>query len=161
MQAKPSTRETFEFFRMGLATGMVELPAVIRWADNEIMTAEVPDPQIIDLALSTPPTYSQMLWLLNSFQVRADYGLPLNLLFARAGIILAHEPQRAAWILRGLRLLMAEAQLPQPVMSCLAGLDSGLELFEQEQITAEELHARLASFLEPYRVYQGLLETML
>jgi hypothetical protein len=66
------TEEIFEFFRMGLAIGVITKEQIIAWADREINLQKKPEPDVIELSLSGQLKISQVLWC--STNSRADLG---------------------------------------------------------------------------------------
>ena len=143
-------KDAFSYFRMGLVTGLVDRPALVDWADSEILRSPSPGHEIMELSLCGRRPYSQIIRLLSGFERGADYRLSLKLLFARAGLLLEAEPGRATDIIMGLRLLNEEEYFPGEIKARLIGLRADLELHRQAALSAEELTARLAGFLAPY-----------
>jgi hypothetical protein len=155
-------RHIYCYFRMGLVTGILERKSVIAWADRMILEAPVLTEEIMDLSLSSKLPYSQMIRNLNFYQGAApDFDLSLKLLLAHAGILLGNDSGRTVELLRGLRLLLAEEHLPLEVRRNLAELDGALGLFSQNQVAGEVLTARLSSFLEQYKEYQGAVRSII
>jgi hypothetical protein len=138
------------YYRLGLVTGLVEIPELIAWADEQILISSVPPSELIDLSLSARLPHSQILRLLNQFQGAPQYDLPLALLFQRAAALLAAEPGRAVPILQGLRLLDAEEYLPPHLRPQIRRLDECLQGYRQGRLAAPELHQTLQEFLDPY-----------
>lgn len=154
---QPSHLEMFAFFRMGLATGIVPKEAVVAWADNELIQPGVPSYEVIELSLSGHLPYSQLVWLLGSFQEGADYCLSLNLLLAQAGAVLVQSPDRVVAILMGLRLLLAEAHLPHDVKTGLMDLKADLDAHEFHVIPQAKLVESVTTFLSRYADYRRFL----
>jgi len=150
-------KDVFGYFRMGLVTGIVDKRSVVEWADNEIVRNPIPGHEVIELSLSSNRPYSQIIWLLSSFEGEPDYDLPLKLLLARAGVLLDQDPSRASAIIMGLRLLIEEEHLSKDVKSQLADLKSYLDMYKQTNISFEDLTTRLSSFLDRYADYRPQL----
>ena len=146
--------DVFSYFRLGLATGLVEKQAVLAWADQQLLQNPNADERIIELSLSGSLPYSQLIWRLSSFLVQTEYNLPLKLLFARAGSILAANPERASELIQSLRLLIAEEHLPQGVRLQLTILECDLDLDRHGVIAQAGMVARLLAFLESYQEFQ-------
>jgi hypothetical protein len=138
---------------MGLVSGLIDKETLIAWADKEIMCQTVPLPEIMELSLSVNRPVSEILWLLNSFEGDADYDVPLKLLFARAGVLLAQDAQRAPEIVRGLRLLTEEQYFDKTLSVRLNDLDRWRERSDQGDVSGDELLERLSRFLADYVVY--------
>jgi hypothetical protein len=143
----------FSYFRMGLVTGLIDKQTLIAWADDEIMRQPVPKPEIIELSLSMDRPYSEIIWLLNSFEGETDYDLPLKLLFARAGMLLDQDTGRAPQIIKGLRLLCEEHYLDKRLRAQLSELDCDLDMYNHAYMPAQDLVERLSTFLSDYAVY--------
>lgn len=150
-------RTVFAFFRMGLVTGLLPKDAPLAWADGALLRAPTPDYDLIELSLTGGQPYSQIIGLLNRLQGPPDYDLPLKLLLAHAGLLLAGDPAGAVRILGGLRLLMAEEYLPKDIRAQMTGLDADLEGHRCGDLAFETLGAHLAAFLAPYEPYRDLL----
>ena len=142
-----SDEHIFGYFRLGLATGLVERGAVIEWADREVMRRPLPSYEIIELSLSGRLPYSQLIRLLTSFHPSLDYDLPVRLALGRAALLLDdhHPPEE---LVASIDLLAAEARLPEEVRALLRELDGW---------ASDELYTRLTGLLEPYRGYQHML----
>ena len=144
-------QDVFGYFRLGLATGLVDRGAVIAWADREVLRRPVPQNEIIELCLSGHLPYSQLIWLLTSYHPSLDYDLPVRLVLARAALLLdEHHPPEE--LLTSIGLLAAEARLPEEIRALLRELDSNLGY-----LSTPELLGRLGGLLAPYREYQPLL----
>lgn len=154
------TKDAIGFFRMGLATGLVDKQAVVDWADREIMASRTPGSDVIELSLAGNKSYSQVVWLLGEFEGQPDYGASLGLLLARAGTILEQDPGRAGEIIMGLRLLNAEMYTPQDVKAQLIDLDRDLDQYNQGRLSYAELLERLTSFLAAYSAYRAQLASL-
>ena len=150
-------KDGFSYFRMGLVTGLVDKSALVAWADHQIMSTDHPAAAIMELSLSGNRPHSELLWLLHGCERGADYSLSLSLLLAHAGDLLRQDPDRAAEIVMGLRLLNEEEYFPKDVSARLLALRTDLQEHERGGISAAELSARLAAFLEPYAVCRDLL----
>ncbi len=157
MSTPLSKRQIFNYFRMGLVTGLVDKPTLIAWADRRIMEEEVPDDRVIELALASRRSYSELIWLLRGFQGEPDHDLPLRLVLARAGVVLEAGAASAEHVIMGLRLLNEEEYLPVAVRHQIAGLRQNLEMCRGGELSRQELHALLAGFLDPYRDGRALL----
>ena len=152
-----SDLDIYGYFRLGLATGLVDRLAPIAWADRQIMSDRPLTGEILELSLSTRLPYSQLIRLLTIMHPSVDYDLPLFMLLARAGLLLESGERSAADLVVSLRLLLAEAHLPALVRGTVTGLDAALQAERVGEITARELTDRLAQSLAPYGVYQELL----
>jgi hypothetical protein len=102
-----------------------------------------------------------MVALLGELSGPASYGTPLNLLFARAGMLLEQNPDRYANIIRGLRLLLAEELRPVEIRSRITSLENDLALLAKSELTPAECMRRLSAFLSPYVEFRGLLGEIL
>ena len=140
--------QAFCYFRMGLATGLVEIPELIAWADQQILSQPDPPDELFELSLAGRKPHSQLIYMLNAFQGAPDYGRPLDWLLARARQRLDEKPAAAAEIIMSLRLLTAETHLPPAVRYALFRLDERLELADQELCSQAELAQALRQFLE-------------
>lgn len=156
MDANPtiSDQDVFGYFRLGLATGLVERGVVIAWADREVMRRPIPPNEIIELCLSGHLPYSQLIRLLTSFHPSLDYDLPVRLVLARAALLL-DEGHPADELVVSIGLLAAEARLPGEIRELLRELDTNLGY-----LSPPELPGRLAELLRPYRGYQGYLQLL-
>ncbi|MBN1580402.1 MAG: hypothetical protein JXA89_06840 [Anaerolineae bacterium] len=143
----------FSYFRMGLVTGLVDKQTLIAWADSEIMRQPIPQPEIMELSLSMNRPYSEIIWLLSSYEYKADYDLPLKLLFARAGMLLDQDASRAPEIVMGLRLLNEEEHLDKGLRVQLSDLDRCREMTSRGEIAKDDLVERLSRFLADYAAY--------
>lgn len=161
MPTSLSKRQLFNFFRMGLVTGLVDKESLIAWADREIMAEAVPDHRVIELALSERRSYSQIIWLLRGFQEEPDHDLPLKLILALAGLVVERDPGCSDEIIMGLRLLNEEEYLPRSVHEQTAALLESLTLHRQGRLSFAALQSKLAVFLAPYLVYRPLLDHVL
>jgi hypothetical protein len=148
----------FTFFRMGLATGLVERQAATTWADRQILASAVPDPRIIELSLAAGQPHSQIIGLLNQLlQGFVEYDLPMKLLFAHAGELLEKEPGQAKEIAQGLVLLLAEGYTPRNLQNELYSIEGDLELFELSMLSYQSLKNRLKRFLDLYASFQPVI----
>ena len=77
-----SDSDAYGYFRLGLATGLVERSAPIAWADRQIMSDRPPTSEILELSLSAHLPYSQLIRLLTLCHPSLDYDLPLFMLLA-------------------------------------------------------------------------------
>lgn len=150
-------KDAFSFFRMGLVTGLVDIPALVVWADHQLMQSDHPPAALLELSLSAGRPYSELIWLLHGYERGADYNLSLKLLLAHAGVLLQQDASRAGEIIMGLRLLNEEEYFPKDVKAQICALRSDLDEYERGAITAAELRDRLALFLDPYAVHRALL----
>ena len=138
---------------MGLVTGLVDKQTLIAWADSEIMRQPIPQPEIMELSLSMNRPYSEIIWLLSSFEGETDYDLPLKLLFARAGMLLDQDASRAAEIVMGLRLINEEEHRDKDLRAQLSDLDRCREMTRRGEIAKDDLVGRLSRFLANYAAY--------
>lgn len=150
-------KTAFDYFRLGLVTGLIDRQALVQWADREIMRDPTPEPEIIELSLAGDRPYSEIIWLLSSFtsqwQSKLNDGLPAKLLLARAGGLLEQDPGRVVDIMMGLRLLVEEDFLPKELKSRLGSLKQSLDLYRQAAISLEDLVQTLSNFLQEYSGY--------
>jgi hypothetical protein len=153
-----TSEEQYAYLRMALVAGIVAKGEVIAWADHELLHNPEAGYELIELSLAGSQPYSQIIWLLNSFGGSGGNQTPLKLLFARAGLALAREPDRAREIIMGLRLINEEEYLPHEIRRALKALEANLERYERGEVTYQELHTGLKAFLEPYRKYRSWLE---
>lgn len=157
-----SQPDIFTFFRMGLATGLLDREAVIAWADRKIMESGIPDPRIMELSLASGQPFSQLIGLLNQLlHGYVEYDVPLKLLFARAGLLLEDHPGKAMEIAQGLVLLLAEEFLPRNVRNELHSVEGDLELFGLSLLSIQSLRNRLAGFLDGYAEYSPFLSGLI
>ena len=154
-----SEEEVFTFFRLGLATGIVEPKTLVAWADKEIENNPNFSPEVIELSLSGSLPISEVLWLLNSFIVFTKYERPMQLLFAAAGVFLEREEKTDVEIISSLLLVNAEGYLPENVKEEMATLGNILENYRREQLSPSDLRIRLAEFLNPYSRFRPQLFT--
>jgi hypothetical protein len=157
MTASFRTKDAFGYFRMGLVTGIVDKHALVEWADHEIACNPRPEHEVIELALTGSQPYSQIIRLLTGFEGKADYSLSLQLVLARAGMLLEQDSGRTIEIIMGLRLLNEEEYFPRDVKLRIAELKDRLSLYRQAMLTLEELTLQLASFLDQYKDYRSML----
>ncbi len=155
-----SLSTAYSFFRMGLVTGLVDVPALIAWADRQILALPTPPAELIELALAGRLPHSRLIWMLGAFAGPADYDLALTLLLARAGGLLAEDPTRAPDLIMGLRLLNEEEYFPQAVGQELIALRQTLEEARTGRIPAEAVSRHLRTFLAPYRQRNSLLKQL-
>jgi hypothetical protein len=153
-----AARDVYEYFRLGLTTGMVDKVSVIDWADRHIVGAAVPEPGLIELSLVGSGTYSQVIYVLSRLRGDRDSQLGLGLLLARADLLLEQDPARADDILAGLRLLLEEERLPADVRSRLTEIMDARASLQLKGHGSETLLERLTSFLGLYARYRPLLE---
>jgi hypothetical protein len=158
LHANLQYKDIYQYFRMGLVTGLVEKDALIAWADKVLLREPQPDFAIVELSLSGKLPYSQLVYMLNRMQGEADYGSSLNMLLACAEMRLGEHPDEASDLIMGLRLLNAEQCLPAALRGSLEDLDKLLGKYQHTQISYEVLSARLAEFLAPYAEFRDLLE---
>lgn len=153
-----STSQVFCYLRMALVTGLIDKPALIAWAEAEIMAAATPDDRIIALALSEHRSYSAIIWQLREYQGSPTYDRALEALLARAGQVLAASPARAFDIAMGLRLLDEEEYLPQAMRERIRDLKAAIDGVRRGDGSLTALHAHLAGLLAPFRAGEALLE---
>jgi hypothetical protein len=154
---KISEREAFVYFRLGLATGLVERQDVIAWADQAILQSAFPSAELIELSLSSKLSYSQMIRLLSSFHAGEDQDLPVKLIFARAWVLLEQAPERTVEIFQGVRLVNAEFYLSAEIRRQINDLENALTDYRENSLSQEGLYARVNGFLAQYVEYQSLL----
>jgi hypothetical protein len=154
--------DIFTFFRMGLATGLIDREAVITWADHKVLESDIPDPRIMELSLAAGQPYSQLIGLLNLLlEGYVEYDLPLKLLFAQAGRLLMGQPEQAQEIAQGLVLLLAEGYLPRNIKNELHSIEGDLELFGLSLLSYQSMRNRLAGFLGGYAEYNPFLSSLI
>ncbi len=152
-----SDSDAYGYFRLGLATGLVERSAPIAWADRQIMSDRPPTSEILELSLSGHLPYSQLIRLLTLCHPSLDYDLPLFMLLARAGLLLESEQRSPAELAYSLSLLLAESILPALLKGTLSDLEAAWQDQRLGVITSQELADRLAQALAPYEVYREWL----
>jgi len=152
-----SDLDAYGYFRLGLATGLVDRSAPIAWADRQILSDRPPTSEILELSLSSRLPYSQLIRLLTICHPSLDYDLPLFMLLARAGLLLESGERSAAELAYNLSLLLAEAILPELVKGTISELEAALQDERLGVITPQELAGRLAQALAPYDVYREWL----
>lgn len=156
----PNYNDAYEYFRLALATGLLDIPSVIAWADEELMRCDAPPAELIELSLSGRMPYSQIIRQLNVFKDGWEGELPVYLLLARAGRLLADAPASAPCVLTGLWLLNAEARLPRAVHAALPALNGAYEQHRRSHLGIEAVRAFLEDFLAPYHAYRAALDDM-
>ncbi|HEX9013039.1 MAG TPA: hypothetical protein VF813_05965 [Anaerolineaceae bacterium] len=154
----PGKKDLFAYLRMGLVTGLVSKDEAVAWADQALLESPVPDYDFVQLSLASRLSLAQMVELVSRMQGEARYGLPLGMLFARAGRLLTKGPHQSVEIIQGIRLLRAEVYLPPTIRQSLLGLEIDLDTYRQNRMELDELSSRLAEFLEPYAGYLSLVE---
>jgi len=157
MSVQLFNKSLFCYFRIGPVTGLLDRQSVIAWADEEIIKNPSAGDDVIELALASQQSYSQIIWLLNRLQDNADIDLPIKMLLARAGVLLEQQPEQATEIGMGLQLLLAEEFLPGEIRSLLRVMENDLESTPLSPIAADDLARRLSAFLGDYAIYRGLL----
>lgn len=157
MNQHPGYKEAFGYFRMGLVTGLVNKQELIDWADQEIVNNPVAEAEIIELSLSGQRPYSEIIWLLSQFEHGSIYQTSINLILARAALLLEQTSGRASDIIVGLRLLIEEEWLPKDLKSQLQALKHQEQQARQGVVIPAVLVDELRKFLAPYRQYQAYL----
>ena len=157
---KPSLAQTFAFFRLSLATGLIQPAKVIAWADREILGMEdAPPHELIELSLSGSQPLSQIVGRLYDWQSYPGDPVPLEMLLARAGILLDNGAP-CADLARELCLLLAENKLPGDLKRELKQLEAGREKYNREELSDPELGELLAAFLVPYQAARAWLPVL-
>lgn len=157
---KPALAQYFAFFRLSLVTGLIEPADVIAWADHEILTSEgAPPHELIELSLPGSKPLSQMVGKLYDLQSDPGDPLPLEMLLARAEMLLENGASTAD-LARELNLLLAENKLPGDLKRKLKQLEAGREQFAAGEITESELREALAAFLALYREARAWLPVL-
>jgi hypothetical protein len=151
-------KEKFEFFRMGMVSGLIEKEEVIKWADHELITSDKPDHEVIDLSLSGHLPYSQIIGLLNTFQGNPDHKLPVYMVLAHALSKSQNNLVNTVNIILGIRLLKAEANIDQEIIEGLTIIEKALKDHTKGNLPIEELHQILLLFLTNYSNYQKEIE---
>jgi len=150
---KLSKQEACCFFRLGLATALIDRQSLVEWADRTLLTSQRIEPEIIELALCGRLPYSQIIWQLNHYQVGAEIEQPLKLLLALAGEQLDEHPEQAAEILQSLCLLNAEAYLPNEIRRSLQSMQKGWLAQNRPRTLPPGLNKKLVRLLKPYQVF--------
>lgn len=138
----PSVSEILSYFRMGMATGLVDKDAVAVWVDQRLVAEPEPAYELIELSLNVSRSYSQVIGLLNRLEGPFFKPAALEMILARAEWQLEQDPARAVELLSALRLLLPETLLPaeaRAALNALSGPDG------------------LAAYLAGYRAARPLL----
>ena len=141
-------------------TGLVERQEVIAWADGELLTAERPDNQVIELSLSGRLPHSQLIRLLTSFSGALQDDLPVQLLLAHADQLLEQDPPRADELILGVRLLNAEEFISPHIRGIINQLRDAQARCRQGTLSQAALAAQLAQTLREFRPYRSLLKEL-
>ncbi len=147
---------------MALVLGFLIPKQVSDWADRQLLSRSTISEEIIELSLSARLPFSQIIKNLNLYQGAHDYGLPLNLVLAHAGVILDGDPAVAPmklWL--GLRLLLAEDNLPATVRQRLLALEDNSGGLELQKTDPSEFRNEIRIFLSPYQEWRDLLGMIL
>jgi hypothetical protein len=147
-------KDKFEFFRIGMVTGLIEKEEVINWADRELLSSDKPDHEVIEVALAGRLPYSQIIFLLNTFQGNPDHDVPVKMVLAYALFKTRDNIDKTKEIIQGIRLIKAEYGIDRHIVKGLTALEEGLESVRNGKIKIEELHQNLISFLMEYSDYQ-------
>jgi hypothetical protein len=147
-------KDKFEFFRMGMVSGLIEREVVIKWADHELISSDKPDHEVIDLSLAGHLPYSQIIGLLNTFQGNPDHKLPVYMVLAHALVKSKNNILDAVNIILGIRLIKAEANIDKEIIEGLTSLEEALKDHTNGNLPIEELHHKLQLFLNHYSKYQ-------
>jgi hypothetical protein len=147
-------KDKFEFFRIGMVTGLIQKEEVVRWADAELLSGGKPDPEVIEVSLAGRLPYSQIIGLMNTFRGNPDHRLPVNMALAYALSKSRGNPGNAGEIIQGIRLIRAEYGIEGRVSEGLAALENDLERNRTGALSAGELHDRLLEFLAGFATYQ-------
>jgi hypothetical protein len=160
MQNKLRYKDIFEYFRLGLATGLLEISQVIAWADREIAGSIVANHEVIQLALSSQSPYSQLIGLLNTFEGIANPRISNMMLLALAQWRCESSTMSTVSIVQGICLLQAEPHVEKEVRVQLSSLNAKLLEFNQSIVSGADLHHLLEEFLSPYKEYRPVIEEL-
>lgn len=133
----------YSFLRLGLVTGLLELSEVTAWADAQLLENPEPEYDLVELSMAQNWPHSQVIYLLYHLQGWPEMDRPVAMLLARAGERLQADPSAAYDIAMGVRLLAAEARLPQALRGKLSELETALTRYRAGEIPLDALRQRL------------------
>jgi hypothetical protein len=158
---KINYKEIFEFFRLALVTCIMEKEELIKWADDELLFRDDVNNDIIELSLSGKLPYSQLIGLLNTFQGIPDHQLPIKLLFAYVISKCSADKEQIQSLISGLQMVKAEAHVEKKTVKEINELENDLAFYQKSELTLDELHEKLESFLNQYIEYQGVVKSIM
>lgn len=158
---KINYKDIFEFFRLALVSCLMEKEEMIQWADEELLTKNPMNNDVIELSLSGRLPYSQLIGLLNTFQGTADRELPVKLLFAYAISKYSTNIDQIQALISGFQVLKAENYCNKEVKKQLTALENHLACYKKSKLTLEELQNHLELFLNQYIEYQDIVASIL
>lgn len=147
-------KDKFDFFRIGLVAGLITKEEIINWADRELLSTPMPDPEVIEVSLAGKLTCSQIVGLLNTFNSPPDHDLPVRMALAYAFLKVQNEIARTKETIQGIRLIRAETGIEAEILQGLTELDNRLEKQINGGLSLEELHADLLQFLNLFSEYR-------
>jgi hypothetical protein len=148
-------KDKFEFFRVGVVAGLIEKEKIINWADQELLTNDTPDPEVVEVSLAGGLSYSQIAGLLNTFNGPPDHDLPIKMLLAYALTIVQDNIDQTKKTIQGIRLIKAEPRIDSGIIQGLSKLEEGLDRHLNGELSIENLHADLLQFLSQYAEYNN------
>jgi hypothetical protein len=151
-------KNIFEFFRMGMVTGLMTKEQVIQWADMEILHNGSIDPDLLELSLSGRLPYSQLLGVMNTFEGIPDYTTTINWVLTYASIQKIEDYDDIKRIVQGIRLLKAEAHIEKEVSNKITKLEEDSLKYELSNITKQIMMKRLNTFIDDYSQFKDDVE---
>lgn len=85
----PTQKDTAEFYRLALLSGLCAPAAVAQWADTIVSAEEAPDISFIELCCAGDQPVSALLTLLADVPGKAAPGMPGQILLGHAARLLA------------------------------------------------------------------------
>lgn len=158
---KITYKDIFEFFRLALVSCLMEKEELIQWADEELLTKNLMNNDVIELSLSGQLPYSQLIGMLNTFQGIADRELPAKLLFSYALSKDSTNINQIQALISGFQVLNAENYCNKEVKKQLTVLENHLARYKKSKLTLEELQNHLDLFLNQYIEYQDIVASIL
>ncbi len=158
---KINYKDIFEFFRLALVSCLMEKKEVIHWADEELLTKNPINNDVIELSLSGQLPYSQLIGMFNTFQGIADRELPVKLLFSYALSKDSTNIDQIQAVISGLQVLKAENYCNEEVKKQLKALENHLDCYKKSKLTLDELQYHLGFFLKQYIEYQKIVTSIL
>jgi hypothetical protein len=154
----PAIKDTADFFRLGLVTGLIDKPSVVAWADSVIEERQEIDPAIIDVCLAGSRPVGEMISMLRQVKGSMRPEVSLGMLLAYAAEIHRDRNERTGQIVLGLFRLTRMEDLPQDVEMKLHRLDDGLYLAREGYYGSKSsVTMALQDWLSEYSEYKRLL----
>jgi len=148
-------KDKFEFFRIGLVAGLIEKEEVINWADQELLTNDRPDSEVIEVSLAGKLSISQIVGLLNTFNGPPDHDLPIKMVLVHAYSKVQNNINQTREIIQGIRLIEAEPRIDPGIIRGLSELEESLDRHSNSELSIEDLHTDLLQFLSHYAKYKN------